>query len=186
MVNSVAPIRDQSFPWWSRCLQWEYVFERESFAHENWGPSCVVPKAVLTQCRWVDSRRDSNFWFFFSLIVFIPVFSKSRHAATHGSGCQIPMASLKEYLSAFLSPSCFQKKKRPAAWLLFQCNFWHEEIKQLTPFWMSISDCQREETNCGCMWEHVSGHTTRGAPVTFFQAAGMLEWLLFSFFFWMD
>lgn len=107
--------------------------------------------------------------FLFSLKVFILVFSRLRHASIHGSGCQMPLELLKEYLSTFLSsPHCILKKpqnkkpqkkpnKKPAASLLFQCNLCHEEIRQACQ-----CDCQREETNCGSACERVLGTLRQG------------------------
>lgn len=56
-------------------------------------------------------KEASILGFLFSLKVFILVFSRLRHASIHGSGCQMPLELLKEYLSTFLSsPHCILKK----------------------------------------------------------------------------
>lgn len=49
-----------------------------------------------------------------NLRVFILVFSRLRHASALGSGCQMPLELLKEYLSTFLSsPHSIKKKSKP-------------------------------------------------------------------------
>lgn len=52
-----------------------------------------------------------------NLKVFILVFSRLRHASVHGSGCQMPLELLKEYLSTFLSsPHSIRKKPKPKSY----------------------------------------------------------------------